>query len=224
MHGMPDRLALALPAPAHAADIPAWLADLADGAPDAVAAFRQLSFGRPIGVRREVRRRAGPGSTARILAQHEAIADAFGARIGSLPLDAFAAPGGEADWTVAQALGHAFASRDGLTTAASLAAAGRFPPDAPAVVPGVPGPADASPEELQRRLALSRRIVARAARSVAGHELDACPLRHPLVGELRCGEWFLFAAVHDLMHLEQLADLAARLGGVDAAATPGGPA
>jgi hypothetical protein len=24
------------------------------------------------------------------------------------------------------------------------------------------------------------------------------------VGRLRCGEWLLFAGVHDLMHLEQL--------------------
>jgi len=36
-----------------------------------------------------------------------------------------------------------------------------------------------------------------------------CPLEHPLVGRLRCGEWFLFAGVHDLMHLEQLDGLAA---------------
>jgi hypothetical protein len=51
----------------------------------------------------------------------------------------------------------------------------------------------------------------RASRSIAGHELDPCPLEHPLVGRLRCGEWFLFAGVHDLMHLEQLAALEAGL-------------
>jgi hypothetical protein len=41
--------------------------------------------------------------------------------------------------------------------------------------------------------------------------MEPCPLEHPLVGTLRCGEWFLFAGVHDLMHLEQLASLAAAL-------------
>jgi hypothetical protein len=190
---------------------PTWLAALEAGAPDAVAAWRNIADGRPIGVRREVRQRAGEGSVARVLAQHEAIADEYGALIAALPEDAFRLPGGESDWNVAQALGHAFAARDGLVTAASLAAAGRFPADPPRVVPSVPGSPDATRQELARRLALSRRIVARAARSIAGHELDDCPLDHPLVGHLRCGEWFLFIAVHDLMHLEQLADLAASL-------------
>jgi hypothetical protein len=190
---------------------PAWLAALEAGAPDAVAAFRQLADGRPIAVRREVRRRAGAGTATAVLAQHEAVSDAYAARIETLPVEAFAMPGGEAEWSVAEALGHAFASRDGLATAASLAAAGRFPPDVPRVVPGVPGDAGATRESLARRLAVSRRILARAARSIAGHELDACPLEHPLVGTLSCGEWYLFAAVHDLMHLEQLAELAAGL-------------
>jgi hypothetical protein len=189
---------------------PAWLAALEGAAPDAVAAFRELSDGRPIGVRREVRRRAGPGTAAAILAQHEAIADQYATWIAAQPDEAFRMPGGEGDWNVAQVLGHAFASRDGLTTAASFAAAGRFPADSGLVVPGIPGAAEATREDLARRLALSRKIVARAARSVAGHETDPCPLEHPLVGTLRCGEWYLFAAIHDLMHLEQLADLAAR--------------
>jgi hypothetical protein len=39
-----------------------------------------------------------------------------------------------------------------------------------------------------------------------------CPLQHPLVGQLRCGEWLIFAGVHDLMHLEQLHALATRIG------------
>jgi hypothetical protein len=190
---------------------PDWLAALEAGAPDAVAAFRQLADGRPIAVRREVRRRAGAGTAMAILSQHEAVSHAFAARIETLPAEAFAMPGGEADWSVAEALGHAFASRDGLATAASLAAAGRFPEDAPRVVPGVPGDAGATRDSLARRLAVSRRILARAARSITGHELAACPLEHPLVGTLRCGEWYLFAAVHDLMHLGQLAELAASL-------------
>jgi hypothetical protein len=53
--------------------------------------------------------------------------------------------------------------------------------------------------------------VERAARSIAGHELDPCPLDHPLVGRLRCGEWLLFSGVHDLMHLDQLERLSATL-------------
>ena len=44
----------------------------------------------------------------------------------------------------------------------------------------------------------------RSARTVAGHETEPCPLDHPLVGKLRCGEWLVFAGVHDLMHLDQL--------------------
>jgi hypothetical protein len=95
--------------------------------------------------------------------------------------------------------------------AGSLAAAGRWPADAPVVVPGIPGPADAPREQLLRRLATSQRIVQRAGRVIAGHELDVCPLDHPLVGRLRCGEWLLFSGVHDLMHLDQLEALEERL-------------
>ena len=46
--------------------------------------------------------------------------------------------------------------------------------------------------------------LAASADAIAGHESEPCPLDHPLVGRLRCGEWLLFAGVHDLMHLEQL--------------------
>jgi hypothetical protein len=72
------------------------------------------------------------------------------------------------------------------------------------VVPGVPGDRGVGREALLRRIAVSQRNVERAARSIAGHEEEPCPLEHPLVGRLRCGEWLLFAGVHDLMHLEQL--------------------
>jgi hypothetical protein len=188
-----------------------WLAPLELLAPDLIAPFRALEDDRPLAVRREVRRLAGAGSVGRLLPQHEAIADAFAAQLGSLPDLAFPMPGGEADWTVAEALGHAFESRQGLAFAAALAAAGRWPADAPVVVPGVPGLADAGRDDLLRRLARSRRHLERVSRSIAGHELDPCPLEHPLVGRLRCGEWFLFAGVHDLMHLEQLAALEAGL-------------
>ena len=69
---------------------------------------------------------------------------------------------------------------------------------------GVPGPADADRATLLRKVAPSQRIVERSARTVAGHETEPCPLVHPLVGQLLCGEWLVFAGVHDLMHLEQL--------------------
>ena len=62
-----------------------------------------------------------------------------------------------------------------------------------------------------RKIEQSQRIVARAARQLAGHETDPCPLEHPWVPRLRCGEWLLFAGVHDLMHLEQLHGIAAGL-------------
>ena len=195
--------------PSDPAALPVWLAALEVRAPDLVAPFAALTEGRPLEVRRGVRARAGEGSAARILPQHAAIAEAYAAHLDTLPDAAFGLPGGEADWTVTQALGHAFEARSGLVTAASLAAQGRFPADAPTVVPGVPGPADASRDQLRRHLAASQRIVERAARAVTGHEKEPCPLEHPLVGRLRCGEWFLFAGVHDLMHLDQLDALAA---------------
>ena len=195
--------------PADPAALPVWLAALEVRAPDLVAPFAALTEGRPLEVRRGVRARAGEGSAARILPQHAAIAEAYAAHLDTLPDAAFGLPGGEADWTVTQALGHAFEARSGLVTAASLAAQGRFPADAPTVIPGVPGPADASRDQLRRHLAASQRIVERAARAVTGHEKEPCPLEHPLVGRLRCGEWFLFAGVHDLMHLDQLDALAA---------------
>jgi hypothetical protein len=62
---------------------------------------------------------------------------------------------------------------------------------------------------LLARIDRSRRATRRAASVVAGHESTPCPLEHPLVGTLRCGEWLLFAGVHDLMHLEQLHRIAA---------------
>ena len=55
------------------------------------------------------------------------------------PAAAFAAPGGEGDWNVAEAIGHTAHARAGLTPAGALAASGRWPADAPVVVPGMPG-------------------------------------------------------------------------------------
>ncbi len=75
---------------------------------------------------------------------------------------------------------------------------------------GVPGAAEAGRDRLLERIAQSQRLIARAGRSIAGHETDPCPLDHPVVGRLRCGEWLVFAGIHDLLHLEQLHALAAR--------------
>ncbi|MEO7229572.1 MAG: DinB family protein [Candidatus Limnocylindrales bacterium] len=190
-----------------------WLDELEADAPDAVAAFRGIEAGRFISVRREVRRGAGRGSAPRIAAQLGALAAALITVVEALPDPAFEAPGGEGDWNVAEAIGHDADARAGLSMAGALAATGRFPADAPAVVPGVPGEGANGREALIRRIGASQRIVERAARSIAGHETDPCPLEHPQVGRLRCGEWLLFAGVHDLMHLEQLHGIAAEFAG-----------
>ena len=187
-----------------------WVITLEGAAPDIVAAWRGIDEGRFISVRREVRRRSGAGTTRRIVGQLEATAAALREVVVGLPESAFAMPGGEGNWNVAEAVGHVATSRAGLVLAASLAAGDRWPPDTPAVVPGVPGPPRADRAALVRRIDQSQRVVERAARAIDGHELDPCPLEHPLVGRLRCGEWLLFAGVHDLMHLEQLNAIAAR--------------
>ena len=187
-----------------------WVAALEPGAPDAVAAWRGIADGRLIAVRREVRRRAGEGTAAGVAAQLAALADALTAIVGDLSDDDLRRDGGEGGWNVAQAVGHDADSRAGLCLAAAKAAAGQWPPDAPSVVQGIPGPADADRATLLRKIAQSQRIVERAARTVAGHETEPCPLDHPQVGRLRCGEWLLFAGLHDLMHLNQLHGLIAR--------------
>ncbi len=189
----------------------AWLAALDAGAPDVVAAFRALDEERFVECRREIRRRAGSGTADHIVTELGIVASALTAIVAELPDEAFALPGGEGDWTVAEAVGHDASARAGLVLAASLAATGRWPVDAPAVVPGVPGGPDAGRAALIGRIETSQRIVVRSARAVAGHELDPCPLDHPLVGRLRCGEWLLFAGVHDLMHLDQLHRIAFEL-------------
>lgn len=188
-----------------------WLASLETGAPDVVAAWRGIDAGRLVTVRREVRRRAGPGSAEGLVAQLGTTADALIEIVRTLPEEAFALPGGEAAWSVAETVGHDAAARAGLVIAGGLAASGRWPADAPVVVPGVAGPAGADAAALVAKLEQSQRIVARSARAIAGHEADPCPLEHPLVGRLRCGEWLLFAGVHDLMHLEQLRAIAASI-------------
>lgn len=181
-----------------------WVDDLAPGAPDLVAAWRGIQHGRLIEVRREVRRRAGDGSAERVAPQLAVLAEALAAIAARMSDRDLRRDGGEEGWNVAQAIGHDCDARAGLCLAAARAAAGLWPSDAPQVVPGVAGAADADRATLIRKIAQSQRIVERAARTVAGHEMEPCPLDHPLVGKLRCGEWLLFAGVHDLMHLEQL--------------------
>ena len=132
------------------------------------------------------------------------MADALGAALDATSETHLRAPGGEEDWNVAQAFAHTTAARRWLVHAAALAAGGEWPADEPVVQPGIPGPADASRELLRTFLDKSRRSMATSAEAIAGHETEPCPLDHPLVGHLRCGEWLLFVGVHDLMHLEQL--------------------
>jgi hypothetical protein len=181
-----------------------WVDALQPGAPDIVGAWRGIEEGRFLEVRRAVRRHGGPGTAEAVAAQLGVLAAALTALVEGLPDAALSMPGGEADWNVAQAIGHDAASRAGLCLAAQLAATGRWPADTPPVVQGIPGAADADRSQLLHRIAQSQRIVERSARAVAGHEARPCPLVHPQVGRLRCGEWLVFAGVHDLMHLEQL--------------------
>jgi hypothetical protein len=152
------------------------------------------------------------GAAPAIVPQLAALAEALDEIVARLPAAAFQEPGGEGDWTVAETIGHDAHARGGLSLAGALAASGRWPTDAPAVVPGVPGAPGATREALRARIAASQRVIERAARTIAGHETEPCPLEHPWVGRLRCGEWLLFAGVHDLMHLEQLHELEARFG------------
>jgi hypothetical protein len=189
--------------------VPTWVDALEPGAPDIVAAWRGIGSERFLSVRRAVRRRGGAGSADRTAAQLATLADALTAIVESLSDDALSASGGERDWSVAQVIGHDCESRAGLCLAASLAARGRWPADAAAVVPGIPGAADLDRSALLRKIAQSQRIVERTAATVAGHETEPCPLEHPQMGPLRCGEWLVWAGVHDLMHLEQLHGLLA---------------
>lgn len=188
----------------YAAGMSHLLDRLAAAAPDAVDAWRRADIDRIDEIRARIELAVAPGCTPALVAQLDATAAALAELVGSLPDAAFGLPGGEGDWTVAEAVGHACDARGGLSLAAGMAASGRWPANAGPVVPGVPGAASAGREALLRRIATSQRVVERAARSIAGHETDECPLDHPIVGRLRCGEWLLFAAVHDLMHVEQL--------------------
>jgi hypothetical protein len=185
---------------------PLWLEAIERRAPNTAAVWRTLG-GRlesNEAFRREIAARANAGSANRLLAEADAVGDALADALAACSEDQLRAPGGEEDWNVAQAFAHTTASRRWLVSAAAMAARDEWPDPAPLVRPGIPGPADASRELLASYLAKSRRSMALSAAAIAGHETDPCPLDHPLVGHLRCGEWLLFAGVHDLMHLEQL--------------------
>jgi hypothetical protein len=182
---------------------PRWLEALESRAPDVVAAWRVCDVSL-LALRHELRSRAGAGTAAAIHRQQEAVADALSDALDAATEGHLRAPGEEGDWNVAQAFAHTTASRRWLAHAAALTARGEWPDEEPVVRPGIPGPADASRELLRTYLDKSRRSLALSADAIAGHETEPCPLDHPLVGHLRCGEWLLFAGVHDLMHLEQL--------------------
>ncbi|MDH4333702.1 MAG: DinB family protein [Chloroflexota bacterium] len=193
---------------------PDWLAAVEPDAPDVVAVWRLIETDFR-STRRQLRQRAGPGSAERVLAQQEAVADALAAALDGISDEMLRAPGGEEDWNVAQTFAHTTGARRWLARAGAWAARGVWPSDSPVVVPGVPGAPHADRETLLTLLAKSRRSMAESASAIAGHESDPCPLKHPLIGKLRCGEWLLWAGVHDLMHVEQLHRL--RTGGADAA-------
>jgi hypothetical protein len=188
--------------------VPDWIDALEPGAPDIVAAWRGIDAGRFVSVRREVRKRAGPGSAEVIATQLAMLAGALTAFVDSATDETLRLPGGEGDWNVAQAIGHDCDARPDCASPPRGPPAGsgrRTPTASPG---GLPARADRA--TLLRKIAQSQRLIERSARTVAGHEADLCPLDHPLVGRLGCGEWLLFAGVHDLMHLEQLHGLAGR--------------
>jgi len=183
---------------------PEWLIELAERAPDLVVPYRAYRDERYLVVKQECKARSGHGTALRLAGQHAAVSEHLDGLLARADAAVLTAPGGEGDWNVAQALGHTIAAREGLILAAMLAAAGRWPADAPTVVPGVAGPAGATSEALRASLARSQRFIERAAARIAGHESDRCGLQHPLVGHFPCGGWLLFAGVHDLMHIDQL--------------------
>jgi hypothetical protein len=185
---------------------PGWLEAVERRAPDTVAVWRTLDprLESNPQFQREIASRAGAGTANHLLDEADAVADALAGALAACSDEQLRAPGGEEDWNVAQAFAHTTASRRWLVSAAAMAARGEWPEEAPVVRPGIPGPPDASRELLGTYLTKSRRSMALSAAAIAGHEMEPCPLDHPLIGHLRCGEWLLFAGVHDLMHLEQL--------------------
>ena len=178
-----------------------WLDDLEAGAPDVVATYRNIEAGRFITVRREVRRRTGPGSAPGIVPQLAAIAEALTAMVDRLRRRLRRA-GGEGDWSVAQAIGHDAHARAG-SRLPGRRCLGRWPADAPAVVPG-----SRVPRRRPARSSIAGRDQPegdRAGRPVdRGSRNRSLPAGAPDGRAAALREWLLFAGVHDLMHLEQL--------------------
>jgi hypothetical protein len=188
-----------------------WVAALQPDAPDVVACWQVSDRLRPL--RHELRARVRLSDAAAILRQQEAVGDALEAILRQVPDAILRAPGGEEDWNAAQAFAHTTAARRFLTAWAALSASGEWPADnPPRVRPSIPGRPDATRQELLVLLDKSRRSMRESAAKIAGHELERCPLDHPMIGRLRCGEWLLFVGVHDLMHLEQIHRLQRRGG------------
>jgi hypothetical protein len=192
---------------------PAWQEAVERRAPRTVAVWRTLDGEEEAtdngAFHAELERQVSPGDAPALLAEADALADALGGVLAACSDDQLNAPAGDAGWNVAEIFAHATASRRWLVHAAALAARGEWPEEEPRTRPGIPGAADAPRELLETYLAKSRRSMATSAAAIAGHETEHCPLVHPLTGFLTCGQWLLFASVHDLMHLEQLHALAA---------------
>jgi hypothetical protein len=55
-------------------------------------------------LRRELRRRAGPGTAASVLAQQEVVADALAEALAKTTDEQLPLPGGEGEWNVAHAI------------------------------------------------------------------------------------------------------------------------
>ena len=189
-------------------------ARLTERAPDVMACWRVFDWSRAglVALRRELRPRIRDGDAPRILGQQEAVADELARVLDGLPGAALRAPGGEEDWNVAQAFAHTTAARRFLVAWAAQDVGDGPHGSEPRVTPSVPGPPDATREELHVLLDKSRRSMARSAETIAGHETERCAMAHPLVGHLRHGEWLAFVGIHDLMHLQQLHRLAATHG------------
>ena len=156
----------------------------------------------------------GLGSTTALVPQLATMADALAELVESIPEAILRAPGGEGDWNVAQCIGHTlrvagrpvhgrFACR--RWTLAGGRTIGR---------PGDPGRTGWRPASCcSARSPRASGSWSGRPRAVDGHETEPCPLDHPQVGRLRCGEWLLFAGVHDLMHVDQVHELLDRSGG-----------
>src|SRR5919204_294616 len=110
------------PASATLAAMTTSVDELAWRAPDIYSAWAGIEAGEESSIRREVRRVAGRSSAEDVRVELASLTEELANVVRTLRDDAFALPGGEADWNVAETLGHTVQARVGLTLAASLAA------------------------------------------------------------------------------------------------------